>query len=502
MSEGSTSERYGSSQDVDTSIYPIHDTVGFDSQAQPRARAGSYLKFNTCIGILAVAEGMSVVCAVVLAKLFYIDLILGQSHQSLAPYLAPAPLLAFVLYLFLKQMGLYENNALFEPVIGYGRIFGALALSFFVLLGFLYIIKTVEFYSRGWLLTWFALTAVALIVVRIFFVRCTRTFVEGGLLRQRVALYGTPAFVTAIRQRVERTSSSIGIGGVYLSTSGKDAKVENLGGLQALEGAIANGEYDIILIGAPTTELSTIHTAVKALSSYSTELLLCTELEPYPVRIQGSRAVGGVRLNVIDLVPGSERNRVLKSALDYAVATLGLLLLSPLLALAALAIKLDSPGPVFFRQRRYGQNNRVFRIFKFRTMAVSVSEDGSAIRQAERNDPRVTRVGRFLRATSIDELPQLFNVLAGEMSIVGPRPHAVAHDEHFEKQLDVFARRRRVRPGLTGWAQVNGLRGETRTVEHIRRRTEHDLYYIDNWSIWLDVEIITRTLFVLGRGAY
>ncbi|MCK9912091.1 sugar transferase, partial [Microbacteriaceae bacterium K1510] len=133
-------------------------------------------------------------------------------------------------------------------------------------------------------------------------------------------------------------------------------------------------------------------------------------------------------------------------------------------------------GPVFFRQRRYGQNNRVFRIFKFRTMAVSVSEDGSAIRQAERNDPRVTRVGRFLRATSIDELPQLFNVLAGEMSIVGPRPHAVAHDEHFEKQLDVFARRRRVRPGLTGWAQVNGLRGETRTVEHIRRRTEHDLY--------------------------
>lgn len=500
MSEGSSSELFGS-QGVETSSGPIYDAIGYEAEAQPKPQhARSFLKFNTCIGILAIAEGMSAVCAVVLAKLLYIDLFLGQTHQSLAPYLAPAPLLAFALYLFLKQMGLYENNALFEPVIGYGRILGALALSFLVLLGFLYIIKTVEFYSRGWLLTWFALSAVALIGVRIFFVRCTRTFVEGGLLRQRVALYGTSAFVTAIKQRVERESSSIAIGGVYLSTPAKDMTTGDLGGLPALEGAIARGEYDIILIGAPTTELATIRTAVKSLSSYSTELLLCTELEPYPVRIQGSRAVGGVRLNVIDLVPGSERNRVLKSALDYAVAAAGLLLLAPLLAVAALAIKLDSPGPVFFRQRRYGQNNRVFRIFKFRTMAVT--EDGSAIRQAERNDPRVTRVGRFLRVTSIDELPQLFNVLAGEMSIVGPRPHAVAHDQNFEKQLDVFARRRRVRPGLTGWAQVNGLRGETRTVEQIRQRTEHDLYYIDNWSIWLDVEIIMRTLFVLGRGAY
>jgi len=199
-------------------------------------------------------------------------------------------------------------------------------------------------------------------------------------------------------------------------------------------------------------------------------------------------------------VPLSESNVLLKSMLDYAVALVGLIVLAPLLAVVALAIKIDSPGPVFFRQRRYGQNNSIFRIFKFRTMAVT--EDGPTVKQAERDDPRVTRMGRILRRTSIDELPQLLNVLTGDMSIVGPRPHALAHDQLFEQKLDLFSRRRRVRPGLTGWAQVHGFRGETKTTEDIRSRMQHDLYYIDNWSIWLDIEIITRTVFVLFRGAY
>jgi putative colanic acid biosynthesis UDP-glucose lipid carrier transferase len=228
--------------------------------------------------------------------------------------------------------------------------------------------------------------------------------------------------------------------------------------------------------------------------------LLCTELDPYPVVVHGSRNFGPLRTNVVNLVPLSESNVLLKSMLDYAVALVGLIVLAPLLAVVALAIKIDSPGPVFFRQRRYGQNNSIFRIFKFRTMAVT--EDGPTVKQAERDDPRVTRMGRILRRTSIDELPQLLNVLTGDMSIVGPRPHALAHDQLFEQKLDLFSRRRRVRPGLTGWAQVHGFRGETKTTEDIRSRMQHDLYYIDNWSIWLDIEIITRTVFVLFRGAY
>jgi putative colanic acid biosynthesis UDP-glucose lipid carrier transferase len=170
--------------------------------------------------------------------------------------------------------------------------------------------------------------------------------------------------------------------------------------------------------------------------------------------------------------------------------------------MVALAIKLESKGPVFFRQRRVGKNLKVFRVYKFRTM--SVMEDGGVVKQAERNDSRITRVGRLLRRTSMDELPQLINVLKGEMSIVGPRPHAVVHDDEFMRRLGHYSRRHRVKPGITGWAQVNGLRGETRTNEQLTRRMEHDLYYVANWSIWFDLEIMLRTFVILlrGRNAY
>jgi putative colanic acid biosynthesis UDP-glucose lipid carrier transferase len=205
-------------------------------------------------------------------------------------------------------------------------------------------------------------------------------------------------------------------------------------------------------------------------------------------------------MDVINIVPGSESGHIAKRCLDYVLAASGLIALAPLLVLIAIAIKIDSPGPVFFRQRRYGQNNRIFRIFKFRTM--KVAEDGPVVVQATREDARVTRVGRFLRGSSLDEIPQLINVLLGDMSIVGPRPHALAHDEDFDTRLDLFSRRRRVRPGITGWAQVNGFRGETRTLESIEGRMQHDLYYIDNWSIWLDLEIVARTILVFSRKAY
>ena len=190
----------------------------------------------------------------------------------------------------------------------------------------------------------------------------------------------------------------------------------------------------------------------------------------------------------------------MKRLLDVTVACIALVALLPVMALVALAIKLESRGPVFFRQRRYGRNDDVFRIFKFRSM--TVTEDGHNIEQAKPNDARFTRVGKFIRATSIDELPQLLNVLLGQMSIVGPRPHALAHDREFEQKLDLFSRRRRVLPGITGWAQVNGYRGETKTLADIRTRMEMDLYYIDKWSIWLDLEIMVRTVVTVIRGAH
>jgi len=196
--------------------------------------------------------------------------------------------------------------------------------------------------------------------------------------------------------------------------------------------------------------------------------------------------------------PLSSSEVLAKRAVDLVLASVALVALSPLLAAVALAIKLDSRGPVFFLQRRYGFNQEAFRIFKFRSM--TTLEDGRAVHQVRSGDRRVTRVGRFLRRTNIDELPQLLNVLKGDMSLVGPRPHALAHDQAFKRDIALYARRHNVRPGITGWAQVNGWRGETDTPEKVLGRVEHDLYYIDNWSLLFDFNILVRTL--LSRKAY
>ena len=172
------------------------------------------------------------------------------------------------------------------------------------------------------------------------------------------------------------------------------------------------------------------------------------------------------------------------------------------MAVIALAIKLDSKGPVFFRQRRHGANHKVFEVLKFRTM--TVLEDGDVIVQAKKNDQRITRVGRILRKTSLDELPQLFNVLLGDMSLVGPRPHALAHNNYYSKMLENYASRHRVKPGITGWAQINGLRGEITDPQLMEQRVRYDLEYIDGWSIWFDLYVLflTPIFGFVSRRAY
>jgi Undecaprenyl-phosphate glucose phosphotransferase len=190
-----------------------------------------------------------------------------------------------------------------------------------------------------------------------------------------------------------------------------------------------------------------------------------------------------------------------KRALDLLIALTSLIILAPMMLLVAALIKIDSRGPVLFMQTRNGFNGRPFRIYKFRTM--SVLEDGAVIPQASKNDPRFTRLGRLLRRANIDELPQLFNVIAGDMSLVGPRPHASAHNTEYERTVANYAFRYNVKPGLTGWAQIHGLRGETQTVDLMTKRVEYDLWYINNWSLWLDLKILFRTLTVgLQKRAY
>ncbi len=187
-----------------------------------------------------------------------------------------------------------------------------------------------------------------------------------------------------------------------------------------------------------------------------------------------------------------------KRALDLFISSLALVALAPLFVIIAVAIKADSPGPVFFCQRRRGYNQKEFRIWKFRTM--TTADDGHVIIQASEGDPRITRLGRFLRRCNLDELPQLINVLRGEMSLVGPRPHALAHDGHYERTIEGYGQRLNVKPGITGWAQIHGHRGPTRTNAEMRARVAHDLYYIENWSLLLDIYILALTL--VSRQAY
>ena len=223
---------------------------------------------------------------------------------------------------------------------------------------------------------------------------------------------------------------------------------------------------------------------------------------PIPIRLAPDRTIAGLLHKprteigstwVVDLHRGplTWSECAIKRAFDITFSSLALVMLAPTMLIAAIMIKLDSRGPVFFSQLRNGFNNKVFWIFKFRTM--TVMEQGAEVKQAVRNDKRVTRIGRWLRRSSIDELPQFLNVLRGEMSLVGPRPHATTHNNEYEKVIWKYAFRHHVKPGITGWAQIHGLRGETATVDVMEKRVELDLWYINNWSLWLDIKILMKT---------
>lgn len=214
------------------------------------------------------------------------------------------------------------------------------------------------------------------------------------------------------------------------------------------------------------------------------------------------REIAGIPVLTLSETPLMGMRLFLKNLEDRLLASLALILVAPLLLVIAIAIKLDSPGPVFFRQERMGWSGGIFRIWKFRSMVVHQVEDG-IVKQAQKNDPRVTRVGAFIRRTSLDELPQLFNVLLGEMSLVGPRPHAIQHDEEYSDSIVDYFARHHIKPGITGLAQVRGFRGETRDIEQMIQRVESDIEYINNWSLWLDFIILLRTVFAFtGKQAY
>ena len=265
---------------------------------------------------------------------------------------------------------------------------------------------------------------------------------------------------------------------------------------------IRGSDVEEVILNLDLTRWAELSKLISRLRALPLPINLMPTGELAEIVTRPSRTISGSVCVELQRGPLSRFERAAKRLLDIVGAAVGLGLLFPLLTVCALAIKLDSPGPIFFRQSRSGFNGRRFHILKFRTM--TVLEDGPDIVQASRTDIRVTRIGRWLRRASIDELPQLLNVLTGTMSLVGPRPHAVAHDNHFYKIVRHYAFRHHVKPGLTGWAQVNGYRGPTPTVHEIRKRVECDLHYINNWTLSFDLVIILRTFVELmrARNAY
>jgi putative colanic acid biosynthesis UDP-glucose lipid carrier transferase len=255
---------------------------------------------------------------------------------------------------------------------------------------------------------------------------------------------------------------------------------------------------DVVYLALPMVSGSRIQTLLDALRDTTASVYFVPDMFVTDL-IQGRvDSVSGMPVLGVFDSPFTGVNGFVKRAADIVLSLLMLALAAPvLLALAAL-VKLTSPGPALFRQRRYGLDGEQIVVYKLRTM--TVTEDGGSIRQCAKDDPRVTPLGRFLRRTSLDELPQLVNVLQGRMSLVGPRPHAVAHNELYRKLIMGYMQRHKVRPGLTGWAQVNGFRGETQSVEKMKARIDHDLDYLRNWSLRLDLYIIAKTAWIVLKG--
>jgi putative colanic acid biosynthesis UDP-glucose lipid carrier transferase len=250
----------------------------------------------------------------------------------------------------------------------------------------------------------------------------------------------------------------------------------------------------VIYICLPNSRHRRIRGLIDALGDSTASIYFVPDLSAFDLMQARFGEIRGMPFVAVRETPFCGMAGVLKRASDLVIATAVLPVVLPLCGVIAILVSRLSPGPVLFRQRRYGLDGREFTVYKFRTM--SVAEDG-AIRQATREDPRVTRIGRYLRRTSLDELPQLLNVFAGSMSLVGPRPHAVAHNEHYRKLVSGYMLRHKVRPGITGLAQVNGLRGETRDVEKMRQRVRYDLEYLKHWSLGLDLRILIKTVRVV-----
>jgi Undecaprenyl-phosphate glucose phosphotransferase len=458
--------------------------------------------------VLAASVAALDFCLVSVAAVGVFSLYFDILNLSLAdPGLyVPSTLLAGTLFVGgFERLGGYRLKQLLRLDWQLTRILMMWGITLSLLLLTAFLGKATESYSRGWAVAWFAAAPALLSTARGVLHLAVTRWVEGGQLVRNIVVVGAGnEGQRLIKKLLEQRDKSIAIRGVFDDRMSRlPASVLGLNVLGTTDDLVRvarRAPVDEVIVALPLSAEERLKALIWKFKGVATDLRLSIEPVAETFQVRGMSYVGTVPVLEIADRPLKHWGALAKWIEDKALATLLVIFLTPLMAITALLIKLDSPGPVLFVQQRFGFNNNVIKVLKFRTMHIDRS-DHSGAQRTVRNDPRVTRVGRVIRALSIDELPQLINVLRGDMSLIGPRPHAIAMragDHLYCDAVEEYLHRHRVKPGITGWAQVNGLRGEVDTIKKAHERVVHDLYYIEHWSIWFDLKILLKTLGALA----
>lgn len=399
---------------------------------------------------------------------------------------------------------LYKMDSILHPQKQYSKIVLNCAAIFLVLVGCGFALKISNLFSRIWIGCWFFSTIFSICLCRALIQRVLLSWVRTTRFSRDVAIVGAGKQGAQLVELMNKQKDTwFRIVGIY---DDRSTRVAPELGEHPLSGSVDDlvsnarvNRIDDILVALPWGAEQRVFSVLEKLRVLPVDVRLIPDLVGIKLSGHGYSYYCGIpALNVFDK-PISRWDYVLKAVEDKMLSVLILILILPVILFIAVLIKLESRGPVFFRQKRYGFNNQLFEVYKFRTMGVN-QQDDNAKRLTTKDDPRVTKIGRVLRRTSLDELPQFFNVLKGDMSIVGPRPHAIeakAAGLLYEKVVNQYVLRHQVKPGITGWAQVNGWRGETDTEEKIRKRVEYDIAYINSWSLARDLKIILKTILVV-----
>jgi len=379
------------------------------------------------------------------------------------------------------------------------RLTAGWAVVVLMLISIAAMLKVSDNYSRLWFGTWVLITLAGLIVALLVSHAAALRGRKQAQQARRVVLVGAGEAAARVEHLLrEDPATRMNLVACFGQAWSANAVLP----LESLANYIRQHKIQEVWLATPWKDKSLLDSALGSLRESVVDINVIPDMHQYRLLNQSISEWGGLPVISLSGTPLTGAEKRLKNGLDFLLALVLTIVLSPLLLVIAVLIRFSSPGPVFFRQQRHGVGGEPIKILKFRSMVVH-QEQGNALTQAAPDDARVTTVGRWLRRSSLDELPQLFNVLRGDMSLVGPRPHAVEHTELYKSRIPRYMLRHKVKPGITGWAQVNGFRGLTNTPEKMALRIEHDLWYIQNWSMWLDVKILLMTPFVmLHRNAY